>query len=82
MLDCNNMDSSIGSSLSLSATQQGYSYSYTGNLFDGEVQCEYLNFNGFELRYEADSVTQLKLYTYLGGAQDYVSGNGDNVYSC
>ena len=37
LLDCNDMDPTIATSLSLSATQYGYSYSYTGNIFDGEV---------------------------------------------
>ena len=41
-----------------------------------------MNFNGFELRYEEDFVTELKLYTYFGGSQDYVGGNGESVYSC
>ena len=81
-LDCNNLDFSIGASIEIDAPQFGYGYSYTGNIFDGEVACQYVSFNGFMMYYEPDPVTEVKVYQMIGTSNDYTSGAGDTVYAC
>ena len=78
-MDCVNIDSSFGSMFlaeDIKIASSGYTWGISATLSDTvDIGCSYISYNGFQLEFQTDSVTQFELYTYVGTGFDVNQGD-------